>query len=193
MKIYSLKIALTGISPMVWRRFRIAGNTSLADLHYIIQILYGWDNEYLHQFHIYGKDYGLSYEGGIYYTDDPHEIDLDKFAFEKNDKFTYEYNFFEHVFHDLRVENVEEISETKFIPYCIKGSGMPGVAKGDETEMILKIIEAAANKAPREKLLRLVEKASSMLFNCKKINDQLAELPLDAYTCKDPNDGGTTS
>jgi hypothetical protein len=38
---YSIKIALRGISPMIWRRLRIDGNTSIAGLHYIIQIAMG--------------------------------------------------------------------------------------------------------------------------------------------------------
>ncbi|MCL8160165.1 plasmid pRiA4b ORF-3 family protein [Enterobacter hormaechei] len=50
---------------MVWRRLRIAADTSLAALHFIFQIVQGWGDDHLHQFHIYGKDYGISYEGGI--------------------------------------------------------------------------------------------------------------------------------
>ena len=46
MKTYLIKVALRGISPMIWRRLRIQGNTSLADLHYIIQIAMGWDDYY---------------------------------------------------------------------------------------------------------------------------------------------------
>lgn len=41
---------------MVWRRFRLNGDTSLAALHTIIQIAQGWEDKYLHRFHIYGKD-----------------------------------------------------------------------------------------------------------------------------------------
>ena len=48
MNIYSIKIALSGISPMIWRRLRIPGSTSLADLHHIIQLAMSWDDEYLH-------------------------------------------------------------------------------------------------------------------------------------------------
>jgi len=69
MKYYFVKMALRGISPMVWRHLQIPGNVSLAKLHYIIQIVYGWDNEHLHQFHIHGKDYGISYLGGIAFSD----------------------------------------------------------------------------------------------------------------------------
>jgi len=61
MNTYSIKIAPRGISPMIWRRLRIRGNTSLADLHHIIQIAMSWDNDHLHCFHIYGEDYGISW------------------------------------------------------------------------------------------------------------------------------------
>ena len=37
MKTYFIKVALRGISPMVWRRLRIPGATSLAMLHDNIQ------------------------------------------------------------------------------------------------------------------------------------------------------------
>ncbi|ECL5586361.1 plasmid pRiA4b ORF-3 family protein, partial [Salmonella enterica] len=46
MKIYVIKIAVNGVSPMVWRRLRISANTSLAALHYIIQIVQGWGDDY---------------------------------------------------------------------------------------------------------------------------------------------------
>ena len=64
MKLYSIKVALRGISPLIWRCLRLAGTTSLADLHLIIQIAVGWDDDYLHHFHIHGVDYGVSKPGG---------------------------------------------------------------------------------------------------------------------------------
>ncbi len=81
---------------MVWRRLRIAADTSLAALHFIFQIVQGWGDDHLHQFHIYGKDYGISYEGGIGFVDNPFRVVIDDFAFDAGDRFTYEYNFFEH-------------------------------------------------------------------------------------------------
>lgn len=69
MKTYRLKVALRGISPMVCRRIEIAESTPLAELHHILQATFQWDNDYLHQFHIYGKDYGIGYVGGILFRD----------------------------------------------------------------------------------------------------------------------------
>src|SRR4051812_35901944 len=83
MKYYFIKMALRRISPMIWRRLQIPGNVSLAKLHHIIQIVYGWDNEHLHQFHIHGKDYGISYLGGIAFSDNADKIFLDDFELVK--------------------------------------------------------------------------------------------------------------
>ena len=42
-------IVLLGISPMIWRRIKVSSNSTIADLHYIIQIAMGWKDEHLHQ------------------------------------------------------------------------------------------------------------------------------------------------
>jgi pRiA4b ORF-3-like protein len=60
---YFVKIALRGVSPMFWRR--LPGTASLAMLHECIQIINRWDDENLHRFHIYGKDYGINYIGAV--------------------------------------------------------------------------------------------------------------------------------
>ncbi len=78
MKVYVIKNTVRGVSPMVWRRLRIAANTSLATLHFIIQIIQGWDDDHLHQFHIYSKDYGITYDGSIGFPDNPFQIVIDE-------------------------------------------------------------------------------------------------------------------
>ncbi|ECW0830677.1 TPA: plasmid pRiA4b ORF-3 family protein [Salmonella enterica] len=135
MKIYVIKIAVRGVSPMVWRRLRIAADTSLAALHFIFQIVQGWGDDYLHQFHIYGKDYGISYDGGIGFPDDPFRTVIDDFSFDVSDRFTYEYNFFDHWLHDVCVEAIHENSTLK-TPFCISGHGMPRATPEDETDLI---------------------------------------------------------
>ncbi|MDE9541289.1 plasmid pRiA4b ORF-3 family protein [Xenorhabdus bovienii] len=132
MKTYIVKVALRGISPMVWRRLRLSGKISLTAFHYIIQIAQGWQDDHLHQFHIYGKNYGISYSGGIGFPDNPYKITFDDFEFDAGDRFTYEYNFFEHWFHNTRIEIVLENSNLKS-PFCLAGNRMPGAMLADET------------------------------------------------------------
>ena len=48
--IYHFKIYLLNISPMIYRRFKIKGDTHIAQLHHLIHIIMGWDNDHLHSF-----------------------------------------------------------------------------------------------------------------------------------------------
>lgn len=60
-EVYQLRLFLKGISPLIWRRLLVIDNSSLADLHHVIQITMGWEEAHLHQFDIWGKKYGLTY------------------------------------------------------------------------------------------------------------------------------------
>ena len=55
--VYQLRLVLTGISPMIWRRLLVSSETTIAELHEYIQICFDWDNEHLHYFRIQGKNY----------------------------------------------------------------------------------------------------------------------------------------
>ena len=59
-QIYQFHVLLLTISPAIWRRFLIRSDSTIADLHYSLQILMGWDDEHLHQFTIHGKWWLLS-------------------------------------------------------------------------------------------------------------------------------------
>ena len=69
LNIYTIKIALRGVSPMIWRRLRISVGTSLAQFHHVILIAMGWDDDFLNKFRIYGKEYGIHYPGGFKRTE----------------------------------------------------------------------------------------------------------------------------
>ena len=69
--VYQLKIVLKGIKPPVWRRVLVTGDSSISFLHEIVQVSMGWDNCHLHQFVIRGEEYGVSYEGGVTFADNP--------------------------------------------------------------------------------------------------------------------------
>ena len=176
MNTYIIKIALHGVSPMVWRRLKIPGGTSLAQLHQIIQIANQWDDEYLHQFHIYGKKYGIGYVGGVLFSDDAYQVFLDDFAFDVGDKFTYEYNFFEHWVVDIRIEEISQpLSEPAV--FCIKGNRLPGISKHDELEPTFKLLEAIANvdeKTTVGDIRPFVEALNAVKFNRRQINHLLS-------------------
>src|SRR3984957_5523628 len=132
MRFYYIKIAIRGVSPLIWRRLRVPGVASVAMLHHCIQVINGWDDTYLNQFRIFGKDYGVYHDGGISFNDNARTIYMNDFEFEVGDKFIYEYNFFKHIMHDIRIEDIKDLTIEDNIIYCISGSGMPGATKHDE-------------------------------------------------------------
>src|SRR5713101_7120025 len=68
--IYQLRVVLCGVSPLVWRRLLVLKETTLAELHGILQTAFDWSGEHLHRFLIHGRAYGISYLGGIVFRED---------------------------------------------------------------------------------------------------------------------------
>jgi hypothetical protein len=76
---YQFKVTLLHISPLIWRRILVKSDTTIADFHYILQTVMGWDDDHLHQFVVYGKSYGIAYGGGLSFSDNPRKINLSVF------------------------------------------------------------------------------------------------------------------
>jgi Plasmid pRiA4b ORF-3-like protein len=121
--IYQLKIFILDISPMIWRRLKVRSDSTIADLHYIIQIAMGWTDSHLHRFVIHGKDYGVAQIGGINFTDDPTEIKLADFAWKVKEQFLYEYDFGDFWQHQIRVEAILTSKSKSLVPVCVAGKG----------------------------------------------------------------------
>jgi hypothetical protein len=119
--IYQLKVALRGISPLIWRRLLVRADTSIAEFHYILQLVMGWTNSHLHRFVIHAKEYGIAYAGGSGFADDPRQIRLGDFRFRPRERFVYEYDFGHHWQHDIRVEQIVAAHPHCAYPRCIGG------------------------------------------------------------------------
>ncbi len=121
--IYQLKVVLLGISPMIWRRILVRNDSTIADLHYIIQIAMGWKDEHLHQFLIHGVHYGISYPGAGGFINNAHEVKLSQFGLREREKFSYEYDFFSNWKHQIRVEAILPDDNEQNYPLCTAGKG----------------------------------------------------------------------
>lgn len=119
--VYQFKIVLRDVSPMVWRRILVRSDTTIAELHHIIQVVMDWDNDFLHRFHIHGKDYGVADVGGISFADNPHEVRLERFRLRPDEHFLYEYNFFDSWTFDVRLEQVLPLEPKQSYPRCTGG------------------------------------------------------------------------
>jgi hypothetical protein len=62
--VYRLRVVINGVSPLIWRRLLVRTTATIAQLHTILQTVFGWGGEHLHRFVIHGTEYGISSVGG---------------------------------------------------------------------------------------------------------------------------------
>lgn len=121
--VYHLKVSLRDITPMIWRRLLVTSDTTIAQMHDILQIVMGWEDMHLHQFRIHRKAYGIYRDGGISFVDNPHEVGLTDFRLRKGERFIYEYDMGDYWQHDIRLEQVLPLERGKLYPVCTAGDG----------------------------------------------------------------------
>jgi hypothetical protein len=61
--VYRIKVDLRGSKPLIWRRLELPADTSLAELHRIIQVAFDWDDYHQHLFSTPYGDFGASNAG----------------------------------------------------------------------------------------------------------------------------------
>ena len=121
---YQLKITLKNTKPPIWRRLLVDGDASLGDLHSVVQIAMGWDNDHLHQFIVGDVYYGE--HSGFMALDDPEVVEeasvrLREVAPAAGRRFVYEYDFGDGWEHDILVEKIVPRDPDQLLPVCLKG------------------------------------------------------------------------
>jgi len=122
--IFQVKIALLDIEPAIWRRVLVPADTTLDQLHEVIQAAFGWWNYHLHQYLIDGKRYDLP---NPEYDDDLLPASLDERAVPLRDllnasSIVYEYDFGDGWRHLVEIESVAMTQESGVrYPVCTGG------------------------------------------------------------------------
>ena len=120
-QVYQLRIWIRKISPQIWRRLLVRSDSTIAELHDILQIAFGWTDDHLHQFLIRGKPYGIGKSGGISFDDNPYQVRLHDFHFRIKERWLYEYDLTDWWQHEIRLEQVLPLDPEKRYPFCIVG------------------------------------------------------------------------
>lgn len=122
-QVYQLKVGLMRWRPPIWRRILVPSTVTLGDLHAVIQILFGWDGDHLHQFEADGKRYTDPFVdlGGD--EKDESEVRLREAFAGAATKIRYEYDFGASWWHEITLERTAERNPGTTYPLCTAFSG----------------------------------------------------------------------
>ena len=137
--VHRLKVTLSGVRPPIWRRLEVPSDATLADLHQILQLAFGWFDEHLHAFEVgaerfapgpdseFGGFGGPQFGFGLDVEEaDEATVTLSELV-AAGDRFTYTYDFGDDWDHRIEVEAVEDRQAGAQYPACTAGrrSGPP--------------------------------------------------------------------
>ena len=91
--VLQLRISLRCVGPPVCRRVLIPEQTTIAQLHQVMQLAMGWDDEHLHRFIIREWRYGGDRDGAFQFFDCPDTLSLAAFGLHEHERFAYLYDF----------------------------------------------------------------------------------------------------
>src|SRR5437764_1253257 len=117
--VYQLRVVLRGISPLVWRRLLVPAESTLADLHEILQTSFGWSGESLHRFLVHGREYAA--DSRSWSSHDARAVRLCDLGLRVGERFVYEYDLGDRWAHDVRVERHAEAQPATRYPRCTGG------------------------------------------------------------------------
>ena len=121
----------------------------------------------------HGREYGISYAGGLSFRDDPHEVRLADLGLRAGERFLYEYDFTDGWEHDVRVEQILSLEITR--PYPV-GTGGWRVVPPEDCGGPWGFMELQQHYAPFRLAERLVEIIESLLSRSDDVDDLREEL-----------------
>jgi hypothetical protein len=117
--VLSLKIALRGVKPPIWRRLLVPGTMTLGDLHQAIQAAMGWEDGHLHAFDIDGRQYGDRQT--VDDVADENRTTLNALLKSGVARFHYTYDFGDNWEHVVAIEKTQPAIDGDGYPICIAG------------------------------------------------------------------------
>lgn len=123
----TLRIELMHVKPKVIRTFKVSSNSSMYELHFIVQRVMGWNDSHLHRFEvgdvmIQPKDpYGFGGFDDFGETKDSSKVKVGKVFAKVGSKAKYEYDFGDGWMHKLELVERSESSNTEVLPVVVSG------------------------------------------------------------------------
>ena len=135
-QIYSFKITLENVGVPVWRKVQANSSSTFLELHKIIQILFDWQDDHLHEFRIQ-KSNGIRQKNVVIESDEEASSPFDSLFFDdeqtylseteerlhdhflvEKDQARYTYDFGDDWQHKIVLEKILEPAEGTTYPIC---------------------------------------------------------------------------
>lgn len=127
-----LKVTLRHSRPPIRRSVQVPLLFTLGDLHHIIQVLFGWDGDHLHDFTVGTTRYSDSFFD-LDETENEEDVRLrDVFPIGARKPVLYEYDFGASWVHEITREKVFEVDPAHSYPACVAFRGEQPVEYADE-------------------------------------------------------------
>ena len=131
-QVAELKVSLSGARPPVWRRVLLPAAATLADLHQVIQVLFGWDGDHLHLFQAGKKQYADQFTG-LEGTGDEQAVRI-RDVLTPGAKIGYTYDFGAGWEHEITLEQTTPRDPGQDYPVCVAFRGDSPVEYWSEEE-----------------------------------------------------------
>ncbi|MEC9082886.1 MAG: plasmid pRiA4b ORF-3 family protein, partial [Pseudomonadota bacterium] len=122
--VYQVKIALSGVQPPIWRTVLISSESTLQDLHRIIQLAMGWRASHLHLFEAMDGtligDLAEDDDGMLGFLDET-AMSISRVLVREGQSIRYEYDFGDSWEHQIILEKILPATEQNTpLPLCTK-------------------------------------------------------------------------
>jgi hypothetical protein len=181
--VYQLKASLRGIRPPVWRRLRLPGGTSLGELHEVLQVAFGWDDQHLHAFEVGKRRFGPQ-DRGLERVGDERGARLREVAPAAGSRLRYTYDLGDSWEHDVVVE---EVLAPDGVPHAVCVGGRRAAPPEDcggvwGYEALCEILADPTHPEHAERLAWLGHPHDPAAFDRAAVNAALATIQLPTST-----------
>lgn len=119
-EIYQIKVTLLGTKPPIWRRLLVPAGFTLGQLHNVLQVTMGWEDDHLHEFRIGQEVYGQPDPDAEPMVNE-RTVRLSKVLRRVGAKALYTYDFGDDWEHAIVVEKILPPTDGQAYPICVAG------------------------------------------------------------------------
>ncbi|MGQ0837581.1 plasmid pRiA4b ORF-3 family protein [Actinokineospora sp.] len=118
-RVHTIKVTLRGVRPPIWRRLEVASNSTLEQVHHIIQRAFGWESYHMWVFDTPQGEFGVEDQELGHRS--AASKSLRSSAPRVGSHLRYTYDFGDDWEHDILVEHVGAAASDTAYPRCLTG------------------------------------------------------------------------